>query len=71
MLKLRDLLDRDVERHDHEWMENMQWLTITEKTEKRPVAIRSLDVELVRSIANQLVSSIMKDFPLRTSYVEC
>ena len=30
MLKLRDLLDREVERHDHEWMETMQGLTITE-----------------------------------------
>ena len=51
MLKLCDLLDKEVERHDHEWMETMQRLTITEKTEKRPVAIRSRDVELVcRSI---------------------
>ena len=46
MLKLRDLLDREVERHDHEWRETMQRLTIAEKTEKRPVAIRSRDVEL-------------------------
>ena len=28
MLKLRDLLDREVERHEHEWMETMQRLTI-------------------------------------------
>ena len=45
MLKLRDLLDREVERHDHEWMEPMQRLTITERSEKRPVTIRSRDVE--------------------------
>ena len=32
MLKLRDLLDREVERLDHEWMETMQRLTITERT---------------------------------------
>ena len=34
MLKLRDLQDREVERHDHEWMETMQWLTITQRTRK-------------------------------------
>ena len=43
-LKLHDLLDREVERHDHEWMETMQRLTSTERTEKRPVTIRSRDV---------------------------
>ena len=63
--------DREVERHDHEWMETMQRLTITERTEKRPVVIRSRDVELdCRSIVNQLVSSIPKDVFLRYSYVE-
>ena len=62
MLKLRDLLDREVERHDHEWMETMQRLTITEKTEKRPIAFWSREVELdCLSIVNQLVSSIPKD----------
>ena len=72
MLKLRDLLDREVERHDHEWMDTMQRLEITEKTEKNSVAIRSRNVELgCRSIVNQLVSSIPKDFLLRTLYVEC
>ena len=45
MRKLRDLFDREVERLDHKWMETMQRLTITEKTEKRPVAIRSRDNE--------------------------
>ena len=40
MQKVRDLLDREVESHDHEWMETMQRL------EKRPVATRSRDVEL-------------------------
>ena len=45
MRKLRDLFDREVERLDHKWMETMQRLTITEKTEKRPVAIRSRDIE--------------------------
>ena len=50
----------------------MQRLTIIEKTEKRPVAIRSRDVELdCRSIVNQLVSSILKDVLHGTSYVEC
>ena len=52
-------------------METMQRLTIIEKTEKRPVAIRSRDVELdFRSIVNQLVSSIPKDVLHGTSYVE-
>ena len=37
MGKLRDLLDREVDRHDREWMETMQRLTVTERTEKRPV----------------------------------
>ena len=69
--KLRNLLDREVERHDHEWMETMQRLTITERTVKRPVAIRSRDVELdCRWIVNQLVSLILNDVLLRTSYVE-
>ena len=62
MLKLRDPLDREVERHDHEWMETMQRLTITEKTEKRPIAFWSREAELdCLSIVNQLVSSIPKD----------
>ena len=72
MLKLRDLLDRDIERLDHEWMETMQRLTITEKTDTRPVEIRSRDIDLdCRSIVNQLVSSVPKNVLLRTSYVEC
>ena len=41
MLKIRYLLDREVTRYDNEWMEIMQRLTIAEKMEKRPVAIRS------------------------------
>ena len=41
MGKLRDLLDREVDRHDREWMETMQRLTVTKRTEKRPVSIRS------------------------------
>ena len=62
MRKLRDLLDREVERHDHERLETMQRLTITERTEKIPVAIQSRDLELdCRSIVNQVVSSIPKD----------
>ena len=65
MLKLRDLLDREVERLDHEWMETMQRLTITERTEKMPVTIRSRDVVRdCRSIVNQLVNSMPKDFLL-------
>ena len=71
MQKLQDLLDREFERHDHEWMETMQRLTITERMEKRPVAIRSQHVELdCRSRVNQLVSSIQKDVLLMTSYVK-
>ena len=71
MRKLRDLLVREVERQDHEWMETLQRLTITERTEKRPVAIRSLEAEPVcQSIVNQLVNSIPKAVLLRTSYVE-
>ena len=70
MQELRDLLD-PVERQDHEWMETMQRLTITEKTEKRPVAILSRDVERdCRSVVNQLGNSIPNDILFRTSYVE-
>ena len=71
MRKLRDLLDREVDRHDREWMETMQRLTITERTEKRPVSIRSRGVERdCRSIVNQLVSSMPKEVLLRTSFTE-
>ena len=71
MGKLRDLLDREVDRHDREWMETMQRLTVTERTEKRPVSIRSRGVERnCRSIVNQLVSSIPKEVLLRTSFTE-
>ena len=71
MGKLRDLLDREVDRHNREWMETMQRLTVTEKTEKRPVIIRGRDVERdCRSIVNQLVTSIPKDVLLRTSFTE-
>ena len=71
MGKLRDLLDREVDRHDGEWMETMQRLTVTEKTEKRPVIIRGRDVERdCRSIVNQLVTSMPKDVLLRTSFTE-
>ena len=71
MGKLRDLLDREVNRHDREWMETMQRLTVTEKTEKRPVSIRSRGVERdCRSIVNQLVSSMPKEVLLRTSLTE-
>ena len=45
MGKLGDLLDREMDRHDCEWMEIMQRLTVTERTEKRPVTIGSRDVE--------------------------
>ena len=71
MGKLRDLLDREVDRHDCEWMETMQRLTVTERTEKRPVSIRSRGVERdCRSIVNQLVSSMPKEVLLRTSFTE-
>ena len=71
MGKFRDLLDREVDRHDLEWMETMQRLTVTEKTEKRPVIIRGRDVERdCRSIVNQLVNSMPKDVLLRTSFTE-
>ena len=71
MGKLRDLLDMEVNRHDREWMETMQRLTFTEKTEKRPVSIRSRGVERdCRSIVNQLVSSMSKEVLLRTSFTE-
>ena len=69
MGKLRDLLDREVDRHDREWMETMQRLTVTERTEKRPVSIRSRGVERdCRSIVSQLVSSMPKEILLRTSF---
>ena len=71
MGKLLDLLDRDVDRHDREWMETMQRLTVIEKTEKRPVIIRGRDVERnCRLIVNQLVTSMPKDVLLRTSFTE-
>ena len=71
MGKLRDLLDREVDRHDREWMETVQRLTVTERTEKRQVTIRSRDVERdCRSIVNQLVTSMPKDVLLRTSFTE-
>ena len=71
MGKLRDLLDREVDKHDREWMETMQRLTVTEKTEKRPVIIRGRDVEQgCRSIVNQLMTSTPKDVLLRTSFAE-
>ena len=71
MGKLRDLLDREVDKHDREWMETMQPLTVTERTEKRPVSIRSRGVERdCRSIVNQLVSSMPKEVLLRTSFTE-
>ena len=71
MGKLRDLLDREVDRHDREWMETMQRLTVIERTEKRPVTIRSRDVEQdCLSIVNQLVNSMPKDVLLRTSFTE-
>ena len=71
MGKLRDLLDKEVDRHDREWMETMQRLTVTERTEKRPVSIRSRGVERdCRSIVNQLVSSMPKEVLLRTSFTE-
>ena len=34
MLKLRDLLDREIERHANEWMEIMQRLTIGKERKK-------------------------------------
>ena len=71
MGKHQDLLDREVERHYREWMETMQRLTVTEKTEKGPVIIRGRDVEWdCRSILNQLVTSMPKDVLLRTSFTE-
>ena len=71
MGKLRNLLDREVDRHDREWMETMQRLTVTEKTEKRPVSILSRGVERdCRSIVNQLVSSMPKEVLLRTSFTQ-
>ena len=71
MGKLRDLLDREVDRHDREWMETMQRLTVTEKTEKRPLIIRGRDVERdCRSIVNQLVTSMPKEVLLWTSFPE-
>ena len=71
MGKLRDLLDREEDRHDREWMETMQRLTVTERTDKRPVSIRSRGVERdCSSIVNQLVSSMPKEVLLRTSFTE-
>ena len=71
MEKLRDLLDREVDRHDREWMETMQRLTVTESTEKRPVTIRSREVERdCRSIVNQMVNLMPKVVLLRTSFTD-
>ena len=69
--KLRDLLDMEVDSHDREWMETMQRSTVTERTEKRPVSIRSRGLERdCRSIVNQMVSSMPKEVLLRTSFTE-
>ena len=69
--KLCDLLDREVDRHDREWVETIQRLTVIERTEKRQVTIRSRDVERdCRSIVNQLVNSMPNDVLLRTSFTE-
>ena len=71
MGKLRDLLDREMDRRNREWMETMQRLTVTERTEKRQVTIRSREVERdCRSIVNQLANSMPKDVLLRTSFTE-
>ena len=60
-----------MDRHDREWMETMQRLTVTEKTEMRQVSIRSRGVERdCRSIVNQLVSSMPQEVLLRTSFTE-
>ena len=70
-LRDRDLLDREVDGHDREWVETLQRLTVNERTEKRPVSIRSRGVERdCRSIVNQLVSSMPKEVLLRTSFTE-
>ena len=59
MGKLGDLLDREGDRYDRDWMETIQRLTITERTEKRQVTIRSRDVDRdCRSTVNQLVNSM-------------
>ena len=69
--KLRDLLDREVDRHDHEWIEAMQRLIITERIEKKPMTIRSRDVERdCRSIVNQLVNLMPKNVLLKTSFTK-
>ena len=69
MGKLRDLLDREMDRHDRESMKAMQRLIITERLEKRPAIIRSRDIERdCRSIVNQLVNSMPKDVLLRNSF---
>ena len=71
MRNFRNQLDRKLERQDHDWMEIMRRLTITEKTDTRPIAIRSRDVEWdCQPIVNQLVNSIPMDVLLRTSNVE-
>ena len=71
MGKVRDLLDREVDRHDCEWMETVQRLSVTERTEKRQSTIRNRDVERdCPSIVNQLVTSMSKDVLLRTTFTE-
>ena len=71
MGKFHDLLDREVERHDREWIEAMQRLKITERIEKRPVTIRSRGVERdYRSIVNQLVNLMPRGVLLRTLFTE-
>ena len=71
MGKLHDLVDREVDWQDREWIEAMQRLTITERIESSPVTIRSRDVERdCRSIVNQLVNSRPKGVLLKTSFTE-
>ena len=50
MGKLRDLLHREVDRHDREWMETIQRLIVTERTKKRQ---RPFAVGLLNGIAGR------------------
>ena len=71
MRKQRDLLERKVGRQYQKWLETMRRLTVTEKTETQPVAIRSRDVKRdCRPRVTQRFISLLKKVLFRTSSSE-
>ena len=67
MGKLRDLQDREVDRHDREWMETIQRLTVTERTVKRQVGLL-VDSEPAGELKAE--GCLVEDFVHRTWDIE-